>query len=237
MTLTTSAAFLARYATAAASQAAPPHQRALLNLLFSFGLFGLFLVSIIGSSFVPIPIPGLTDIMIVIFAAQSHDWFLIVLLTTAGSTLGGYINYQVGKSGGMAFIKKRTSPRIFKLISDWMGKHAILFIALPAILPPPMPLSPFTLAAGALNMSRKKFLITFTLSRTARHAFAAWLGIHYGGNVLHLWDRFSARWGTTLLIVFWAIILISCAIALWKLYQASRTVGVTPASLTNHLNT
>jgi membrane protein DedA with SNARE-associated domain len=100
-----------------------------------------------------------------------------------------------------------------------------------------MPLSPFVLAAGALKMSRNKFLTIFTLSRGARHAFAVWLGVYYGRHVLHLWNRFSARWATTILIVLWAGILISCAIAFWKLYKTSRTVGAHPGGLMDRHNT
>ena len=42
------------------------------------------------------------------------------------------------------------------------------------------------LAAGALKMSRNKFLTTFTISRLLRHAFAAWLGVYYGRHVVRL---------------------------------------------------
>ena len=115
--------------------------------------------------------------------------------------------------------------------------HAILSVALPAILPPPMPLSPFVLAAGALKMSRKKFLTTFIISRAMRHAIAAWLGVHYGRHILRLWDRFSAKWAATILIVLWTGILISCAVAFWKLYKTSRSVGVRPAGLASRPNT
>jgi len=202
------------------------HTSKFLHLLFSFGIAGLFFVSIIDSSFVPLPIPGVTDIMIVLFAAQKTNWFLLILLATAGSALGGYLSYQVGQSGGMSFLEKHVPARIFKRVCDWMEKHAILSVALPALLPPPMPLSPFVLAAGALRMSRSKFMTTFTISRAIRHSIAAFLGVHYGKQVLHLWNAFSQKWATTILIVIWSVILISCAIAFWKLYKTSRLVGV-----------
>lgn len=201
------------------------HSNKLLHLLFSFGVFGLFFISVIDSSFVPLPVPGVTDIMLVLFAAQKTNVILLVLLATAGSALGGYLSYQVGQSGGMAFLEKHVPPRIFKRVCEWMEHHAILSVALPAILPPPMPLSPFVLAAGALNMSRKKFMWTFTLSRLARHAFAVWLGVHYGKSVLQLWRKFSTTWGTTILIVVWSVILISVAFALWQLWKTSHSVG------------
>ena len=213
--------------------AAPRHHSSkILHLLFGFGIFGVFLVSIVDASFVPLPVPGITDIMVILFAAQKANWILLILAATTGSALGGYFSYQVGHAGGMQFLEKHVPARIFKKVCEWMEDHAILAIALPAILPPPMPLSPFVLAAGALNMSRKKFLTVFTVSRGARHAFAAWLGIYYGRHVLHLWNRFSARWATTILIVMWTAILISCAIAFWKMYKTSRTVGVHPTRLT-----
>lgn len=200
------------------------HASPLLQLLFSLGLIGVFLVSIVDSSFVPLPIPGITDIMVIVLAAQHANIFLLILASSLGSALGGYLSYQVGHSGGIAFIEKRIPPRIFKRVCDWMENHAILSVALPAILPPPMPLSPFVLAAGALNMSRNKFLTTFTISRTLRHTVAAWLGIHYGKHILRVWNMFSAKWATPILIFIWIGILISCGFAFWKLYQTSRSV-------------
>lgn len=203
------------------------HSKAILHLFFSLGLFGVFLVSIVDSSFVPLPIPGLTDIMIVVIAAQRTGWIhalLLVALSTAGSALGGFISYQVGQSGGMAFLERRIPPRVFKRVTQWMEDHNILAVALPAILPPPMPLSPFVLAAGALKMSRDKFMWTFTLSRLARHAIALWLGIHYGKQVLSLWAKFSQRWAEPFLITLWSVILIFCIIAFIRIYKTSRSV-------------
>ncbi len=206
----------------------------LLHLLFSFGILGVFLVSIIDSSFIPLPIPGITDIMLIVMAAQHQGWFLLVLIlaATIGSAIGGYLSHQAGQRGGMAFIEKRISPRAYKPICDWMESHAILSIALPAILPPPMPLSPFVLAAGALHMSRRKFMTTFTISRGLRHALAAWLGLHYGRHILNIWNSFSAHYATPILIALWAIIILSAGLALRKLYKTSRAIATHPASLT-----
>ena len=112
-------------AVAQATTAPRRHPNKLLVFLFHFGLFGLFLVSIVDSSFVPLPIPGITDIMIIVLAAQHANVFLLVLLATAGSAIGGYVSHQVGHSGGMAFIQKRIPPKIFNLIREWMENHAI----------------------------------------------------------------------------------------------------------------
>jgi membrane protein YqaA with SNARE-associated domain len=162
-----------------------------------------------------------TDIMIVILAAQHSNLAVLLAFTTLGSALGGLFSHKVGQAGGMAFIEKHISPRIFHRVCDWMERHAILSVALPAILPPPMPLSPFVLAAGALQMSRKKFMISFTLSRFLRHRAAAAIGVYFGPHVLHLWSMFSRKWAVPILASLWIVILIFVGIALWRLYRTS----------------
>ena len=197
----------------------------LVHLFLSFGLAGLFLVSIVDSSFVPLPIPGMTDIMLVLYAAQHTNPWMLIAIASIGSALGGFFSYQVGQSGGMAFIEKRTPPRVFKRVTRWMESHAVLAVAVPAILPPPMPLSPFVLAAGALKMSRRKFMIAFTASRFLRHSVAVWLGVEYGKPVLVLWNKFIEKWGTPVLIFLWTGIALSLAYAFWQLWKTSHSVG------------
>src|ERR1035437_1259128 len=92
-------------ALAATVPAAAHHSNPLLHLLLSFGIVGVLLVSIVDSSFVPLPLPGITDIMIVVLAAQHANLFLLIGSATAGSFLGGYFSYKVGQSGGMAFLE------------------------------------------------------------------------------------------------------------------------------------
>jgi membrane protein YqaA with SNARE-associated domain len=204
------------------------HSNPFLHFLFHFGVYGLLVVSTIDSSFVPLPIPGMTDIMLIVLAAQHANWFLLILLAISGSALGGYVSYRVGNSGGLAFLEKRVSIRTFRSITGWVERHAILAVALPAILPPPVPLSIFVLAAGALNMPRNQFLTTFIISRSIRHTIAVWLGVHYGRHILRVWNIFSAKWSTTILVVLWSVILLSCAYAIWKLYKTSRALGTEP---------
>jgi membrane protein YqaA with SNARE-associated domain len=217
-------------------QAARPHRphSVLMHFLISFGVAGLFLVAIVDSSFVPLPIPGMTDIMIILFAARHTNPILLVAVATAGSSLGGFLSYQVGHAGGMAFIEKRIPPRLFKRVCDWIEHHAILAVSLPALLPPPMPLSPFPLAAGALKMRRRTFILAFTISRMIRHIVAAWLGIAFGRTVLRFWNQFSARWGNTILIVVWALIAISIGYAAWELWRTRNAIaaGIRPAATT-----
>jgi len=59
----------------------------------------------------------------------------------------------------MAMLGKRVSKRYLERITRWPQSMAMFSVALPAILPPPRPLMPFTIAAGAMRMPRRKFYI------------------------------------------------------------------------------
>ena len=198
----------------------------MLPFLFHFGMMGLGLVSIVDSSFIPLPVPGVTDIMLVLYAAGHANPVLLVAIATAGSALGGFLSHAVGQAGGMAFLERRVSAKLLGRITRWVEEHSILSIALPAILPPPVPLSPFVLVAGAVRMSRRRFMVAFTASRLLRHVIAVWLGIRYGAQVLKIWNHFSARWAVTILIVFWSVTLIFTAVGIWNLVKTSRAVGL-----------
>jgi membrane protein DedA with SNARE-associated domain len=218
-------------ALADAVPAAAHHPNPLIHMLLSFGLVGVLLVSVVDSSFVPLPLPGITDIMVVVLAAQHANLFLLVGAATVGSFLGGGFSYRVGQSGGLSFLEKHVPARIFKSVCTWMETHAILSVALPAILPPPMPLSPFVLAAGALKMSRRKFLTTFTVSRLLRHAAAAGLGVYYGPHIVHMWNQFSRKWEVPILVAIWSIIIAGVGYGFWRLYKSSRDFSARPKPL------
>jgi membrane protein YqaA with SNARE-associated domain len=223
---------LALAALAAAAAPVHAHHHAMsptMAFFFHLGIAGLFVVSLVDSSFVPLPVPGMTDILLIVYAASGENAILLVAIATAGSAAGGLISHAVGKAGGMAFLQKHVPARILGPVTGWMQHHAILAVALPALLPPPMPLSPFVLAAGAACMDRTTFMSAFTLSRLVRHSIAVWLGIHYGREVLHIWNKFSARWGTTILVALWAFILIFTTVAIWKLYKTTRATKAVEA--------
>ena len=230
--LVSAAATLVRFSVfgaAAAALAAPagaPHSH-LIRIFLHFGILGLFLVSIVDSSFVPLPIPGITDVMIVLFAAQHTNVFLLVGTATAGSALGGYLSYVIAQKGGMEFLQKHIPKRIFCRVTGWMEHHAILAVALPAILPPPMPLSPFVLAAGALRMRFRTFITAFPLSRLLRHIIAATLGVLFGRQILHIWNIFFQKYGTPVLIGIWVVILAGVGFALWRIWKTHKSMGQT----------
>ncbi len=194
----------------------------LLGYFMRLGPTGLLLISIIDSSPIPLPIPGSSDLLVTLFAAQHHGWVLATFIATLGSAIGSVASYQLGVAGGVALLDKYAPKRFADRMKHWSEEHAVFSVALPAILPPPAPLMPFLIAAGALRMPRRVFYPTFILSRFVRHAFYAWLGVHYGRHILPLYNRLTDEYGWVLLLVVWGSVAFAIAYATYKFVQARR---------------
>jgi membrane protein YqaA with SNARE-associated domain len=210
----------------------PSPGRQVVRYFFKLGLLGLFFICVIDSSPVPLPIPGSSDILVVLLGAQRHAWLFVTIIATLGSIVGAAISYQAGVVGGLALVDRYVPPRFRDLIQRWSCDYSLLSVALPAILPPPAPLMPFLIAAGAVRMPRRRFYLSFTLSRFARHAFFAWLGLHYGRHITPVYLRFADKYGWILLILIWGSIAFGAIYAIVKLRAQHRSQQQSATSAT-----
>jgi membrane protein YqaA with SNARE-associated domain len=131
-------------------------------------------------------------------------------MATAGAVLGGYITYRLARKGGKETLErrfsKRTAQKVTKRFENW-GFGAVI---IPALLPPPFPLVPFLIAAGAMQYSQKKFLGALFLGRAIRYSIVAALGVHYGRPIL----AFFARYNKVAVLVLVGLALIGSAFTL-----------------------
>jgi membrane protein YqaA with SNARE-associated domain len=216
-------------------QASPPRQppstgRSIVRYFFKLGLVGLFFICVIDSSPIPLPIPGSSDLLVVLLAAQRHAWLLVTTIATLGSIVGAAISYQAGASGGLPLVDKYVPARFRDRLKGWTEKHSLLSVALPAILPPPAPLMPFLIAAGALRMPRRRFFLSFTISRFLRHAFFAWLGLHYGRHIMPVYLRFADKYGWILITLVWGSVAFGAIYAILKLRARHRQQASAPVA-------
>lgn len=214
----------------AMSHRRPTGHPTLMRTLFGLGSLGLFLVAIVDSSVVPLPIPGTTDILLVLLAAHRTNAPLLVVCATVGSLIGGYTSYQIGLRGGLPALERYVSPKYLQRVTSWVERHTLLAVALPAILPPPVPLSPFIVAAGALKVPRRRFLITFASARGARYGLVGWLGYHYGRNILRTWNRYTAAWGTSLEVVIFVLFASIAGYVTWQFWKKEKRAPQQPDS-------
>ena len=125
--------------------------------LTHLGVLGLFSVAVIDSSVIPLPLPGSTDLLLLWLVAHGGDPWLLPLCAIAGSIVGGYTTWQIGRSGGEAALRHYVPAAPPSAGRQWVERHPVLAVFVPAMLPPPIPLLPFALASGALDVSRGAF--------------------------------------------------------------------------------
>jgi membrane protein YqaA with SNARE-associated domain len=166
------------------------------------GIPGLFLVSAIDASVIPLAVPGSTDLLLLWLVSHNGNPWLLASSAIAGSMVGGYITWGIGKKGGQTALERFVPERILTRIVGWVEQHPVLAVFIPPILPPPIPLAPFLLAAGALGVTRKSFLLTFGTARTLRYSFVSWMAVLYGRRIVRLWAGTLEKWSTPMLWIF-----------------------------------
>ena len=170
----------------------------LWSWLERLGGVGLILLGLIDNS--PIPLPGSMDALLIILAAhQKGWWWYYAIMATIGGVAGAYAGFVLGhKEGKQALEKKISKKRAEKVYKKFdKGGFWTLFIA--ALLPPPVPFSPFPIAAGALNYSRRNLVVAVGSARAIRYFGLAFLARIYSTEIFGFFRNYEKP-------LFWALI-------------------------------
>ena len=150
---------------------------------------GLILLGLADNSLVPLP--GSMDAFTIVLSATHKDlWWYYAVMATIGAVLGGYLSYRLGAKGGKETLEKRLSRKRAAKVYRIFERYGFWSVAIGAICPPPVPIVPFLLAAGAMQYPRKKFLAALALGRAARFTIVAYLASLYGRRILHWLSRY-----------------------------------------------
>jgi membrane protein YqaA with SNARE-associated domain len=145
------------------------------------GGLGLLLL---GLADVSMALPGSLDAMTLVLSAHQRNlWAYYASMATLGAMLGANVSYSLGRKGGTEALEKRISHKRAERICAAFRKYGFWSLFIPALLPPPMPLGPFLLAAGALRYPRRTFIATIVAARSIRYFFVAYLGSSYGTQI------------------------------------------------------
>src|SRR5271170_7322158 len=140
---------------------------------------GLVLLGIADNSVVPLT--GSMDVLTIWLAARHREpWQYYALMATIGAVIGGYITYSMARKGGKETLERKVSKPTAAKFYQKFERWGFLAVSVSAVLPPPFPIVPFLLAAGAMQYSPKKFLAALTLGRGIRYTILASLGARYG---------------------------------------------------------
>ena len=134
--------------------------------------------------------------------------FYFPLFAAAGSVLGCWLLYTIMRRGGQAVLRKRFKRESIERVERAYARFGFLAIAVPAILPPPLPFKIFVATAGTLEYPRWKFLLTVMLARSFRYYVEGILAVFYGRRVL----TFMKDNGLVVLSIVAGVILIALVV-------------------------
>jgi len=196
------------------------------TLVHRLGGPGLILLGVVDASF--IPTPGSMDALTIVLAAAHAPWWpYYALMATAGSVVGAWLMFRIGRKGGKEGLERRFGKQKMQRVYDRVERYGFGMVFISAILPPPMPTVPFVLAAGALKYSPTRFLTAFTLGRVLRYGLEAYAASIYGRQIL----GFLTRYQRPLLWIFVSLMIAGAVagLVLWQRHR--RTSPREPAKL------
>ena len=138
--------------------------------LRGLGYLGLFLINLISSATIFLPVPGLA---LTVAAGGAFDPVTVGLAAGAGSTLGELSGYLAGFSGrGVIQDKER-----YRQLKGWMTKYGIWVILALSLIPNPV-FDLAGIASGVMRIPIWKFLLACCCGNVLKATVAASLGAH-----------------------------------------------------------
>ena len=154
-------------------------------------------------------LPEINDYLVV---ARCHSdpkaVFYFPLFAAAGSVIGCMLLYTIVRRGGQAVMRRRFKATHIARVEAAYARYGVLALAVPALLPPPMPFKIFVATAGVLEYPRWKFMTTIMIARTLRYVVGGALAVFYGERVI----EFMRQRGSLIVSVAAGLLIVGVAI-------------------------
>ncbi|MDQ3908206.1 MAG: VTT domain-containing protein [Acidobacteriota bacterium] len=137
-------------------------------------------------------LPEINDYLVVMRCySDPKSVFLFPLFAALGSVIGCVVLYEITRRGGQALLRRKFNQRHIDRVERAYAHFGFLAIAVPALLPPPMPFKVFVATAGALEYPRWRFVMTVMIARSLRYFVEGVLAIYYGEQVIWFLKEFG----------------------------------------------
>ena len=165
------------------------------DTLLALGVPGLFLIALLDSA--GVPLPGGVDIVLMLLSWQQPSLFILFALTASvGSTLGCFVLYRVGRTGGE--MAGRLDPEKRRWVTEKVLENDILAMMVAVLAPPPLPTKVFMLVAGFVGMPWQRFVAAVFAGRMIRFGGEAYLAVRLGDRALETLQQYYPLIGAVL---------------------------------------
>jgi membrane protein YqaA with SNARE-associated domain len=181
------------------------------DFLLAYGPFGLFAIALLDSAL--IPLPGGTDVVMILLTIQHPSWMLIyAAAATAGSVVGCVILYYISRKAGRRALNRFSEAKQAR-VKSLIDRYDVLSVLVASILPPPFPFKLFVISSGVFGLNIIRFAIAIAVGRAARFLLEGYLAVHYGDQADDLFKQYFPWIGLGLAVL---IILIFVGRKLWR---------------------
>jgi membrane protein YqaA with SNARE-associated domain len=160
----------------------------LSEYLITFGAFGLFIVALLDSTFVPLP--SSVDALMLLLSATYPNWMLLyAFMATSGSALGCLILYLVSRRAGARALN-RFSERKQARVKNLIERFDVMAVLVATLLPPPFPFKLFVVSAGVFRFSLVRFMLAIVVGRGFRFLLEGYFAVRYGAEAKEILAKY-----------------------------------------------
>jgi membrane protein YqaA with SNARE-associated domain len=157
----------------------------ILRFFLRLGIFGLFLMSALDSSFLVLPFGN--DLLLIALVSSNRDsyvWIAYVLVSAIGSVVGVFVIDMLMRKAGEKGLERFVSERKIKKLKSKIENKAEITVFVATLMPPPFPFTPAVMTASALQAPRKNLLIAVFVGRLVRFGIEAVLALYFGRQLI-----------------------------------------------------
>src|SRR5918912_1550056 len=137
-------------------------------------------------------LPEINDYLVVMRCTNApYEVFYFPLFAAAGSVIGCLLLYTIIRRGGQYILRKRFRTEHIERVERTYANYGFLALAVPAMLPPPMPFKILVATAGALESPRWRFMLTIMIARSLRSYNEGTFAVFYGRTVIDFIKKYG----------------------------------------------
>jgi membrane protein YqaA with SNARE-associated domain len=157
----------------------------ILRAFRRLGVFGLFLLSALDSSFLVLPFGN--DLLLIALVSANRNslvWIAYVVVSAIGSLVGVFVVDLIMRKAGEKGLERFVSQRRIEKLKSKLENKAGITVFIATLIPPPFPFTPAVMTASALQTPRGKLYSAVFFGRLLRFGAEAVLALYFGRQVI-----------------------------------------------------